>query len=80
MKIEMYELIEKLESGGFLIFSQRRLPDDFGIQFRLTTGQVVNRFDTGTVNVQGANPDPVRKLLGLCRGSNSRFVDCLSPG
>jgi len=80
MTIKLDELIEKLENGGFLIFSQRRLPDDFGIQFRLTTGQVVNRFDSGTVNVQGVNPQPVRKLLGLSRTSNKRFGEPLSPG
>ncbi|HZP44592.1 MAG TPA: TIR domain-containing protein [Candidatus Binataceae bacterium] len=43
---------------------ESRLGNDTGWQIRLKSGQIVNIFDKGTFNVQGKNPEIVRKLMG----------------
>jgi predicted nucleotide-binding protein len=65
LALDKEQLIERLVSGGYAVDQVSRLTNGKGWQVRLSTGQVVNRFDTGTVNVQGANPAPVCELLGL---------------
>src|ERR1051326_4671332 len=57
------ELVAILGGGGYQIKTEERLPNGTGYQIRLATGQMVNLFDKGTWNVQGKNPDPIKKLL-----------------
>ena len=81
LELDQKQLVETLEKGGFTVYWQGRLPNDLGTQIRLKTGQIVNRYDTGTVNVQGRDVAPVRELLGLRRAvSNRPSGECLSPG
>ena len=56
LALDKEQLIKRLESSGYVVDEVLRLANDKGWQVRLSTGQIVNRFDTGTVNVQGTNP------------------------
>ena len=48
-------------NAGYCIDSEARIA--YGAQVCLASGQVINVYDTGTVVVQGVNPDPVRVLF-----------------
>jgi hypothetical protein len=57
------QVVKLLADAGYQITAQRRLPNKLGWQLRLTTGQVVNVYDTGSLVVQGVGPEPVKRLL-----------------
>ncbi|WP_338827671.1 TIR domain-containing protein [Neomoorella thermoacetica] len=61
--MNVQETKQILDQHGFKVQEEKRLPNDTGWQLRLYTGQVVNIFDKGTFNVQGKNPDAVKKVL-----------------
>ena len=44
---------EKRLSEAGIKFQINRLPNDYGDQFRLDNGVIINVFDTGKYNVQG---------------------------
>ena len=54
LALDKEQLVERLESSGYAVAEVLRLASNKGWQIRLSTGQIVNRFDTGTVNVQGS--------------------------
>src|SRR6266568_3011239 len=64
------ELKDRLKAAGLTIKTERRLPNDSGLQIRLSNGAIVNCFDNGTVSVQGKKRDDVEKAIGA-RGSAS---------
>jgi hypothetical protein len=53
----------QLDAYGYCVIAKRPLPDKFGWQIRLATGQVVTIFDNGSLLVEGVNPKPVKLLL-----------------
>jgi predicted nucleotide-binding protein len=68
------EVRERLRGAGYEIAKESRLPNETGDQLRLVSGQVVNVFDKGTVNVQGRDCGPIQEVLaGLTqRGRDPR--------
>jgi len=65
------EALRRLEAGGLAVESKTRLGNDTGYQLRCKTGEIVNVFDKGTVNVQGKNQPQVRQLLGVGDGADA---------
>lgn len=57
------EIKRLLEGNGYTIKEQKRLSNNTGDQLRLSSGQIVNVFDKGTYNIQGKDPERVKKLL-----------------
>jgi predicted nucleotide-binding protein len=64
-----------LKAANHSVSSESRLNNDTGWQLKLTSGQIVNVFDKGTVHVQGRDPGPVQELFtpgpsasGIARG------------
>lgn len=55
----------KLEAAGLIVVKAERLANDAGHQIRCKTGEIVNVFDTGSVQVQGKNRAQTYELLGL---------------
>lgn len=53
-----------LQAAALEIAEERRLPNGVGIQLRLANKGIVNVFDNGTVQVQGAHQDVVQQALG----------------
>jgi len=51
--------------AGFQVASDSRLPNNTGVQLRLTNEAVVNVFDKGTFNVQGRHIEEVQAALGV---------------
>ncbi len=58
------ELKDRLKAAGLTIKTELRLPNESGLQIRLSNGAIVNCFDNGTVTVQGKNRDDVEKAIG----------------
>lgn len=54
-----------IQAGGFQINSEERLPNGTGTKLVLSNGAIVNIYDTGKVNVQGKNQEPVKACLGV---------------
>lgn len=52
-----------LQNGGFQITEEKRAGNNLGTVYKLNNGCIVNCWDTGTVNCQGKNVDPVKVLL-----------------
>ena len=52
-----------VQSAGFVITGEARLPNDTGSQLTLKSGQRVNVFDSGKHHVQGKDPDGAVKTL-----------------
>jgi hypothetical protein len=61
----------KLEAAGLKLRTFGRLANETGYQLHFTTGEIVNVFDTGTVNVQGKNGAQVDQILAGERGSGT---------
>src|SRR2546430_896372 len=59
------EVRHQLKDAGFDVKVEQRLPNGYGSQLRLATGQVVNVWDKGTYNVQGSNCQPVQEALDI---------------
>jgi predicted nucleotide-binding protein len=57
--------LERLKTAGLQINSVERLGNDTGWQIRLSSGAIVNCFDSGNVNCQGRSPEAARAALGL---------------
>lgn len=66
-KLDVEEILQKLESSGSHLKSRDRLPNNLGEQFRFDNGEIVNVYDNGTVDVQGKNREAVMTLLGLTK-------------
>ena len=58
------EVVERLGAAGLELKSRKRLSNDSGDQLRFASGEIVNVFDNGTLQVQGKNRDRVREILG----------------
>ena len=58
------EVVERLGAAGLELKSRKRLSNDSGDQLRFASGEIVNVFDKGTLQVQGKNRDRVREILG----------------
>ena len=54
-----------IQAGGFQINTEDRLPNGTGTKLVLSNGAIVNVYDTGKVNVQGKNQEPVKACLGV---------------
>jgi predicted nucleotide-binding protein len=54
-----------LQAGGFQINGEERLKNGTGTKLTITTGAIVNVYDSGKVVVQGKNQDPVKECLCL---------------
>lgn len=52
-----------LADAGYQVKCEGRLGNDTGIRMDLATGQIVNVYDSGKHNVQGKNPEPIRRIL-----------------
>lgn len=61
MQLEQVRKI--LAENGFVVKSEEALSNGTGTKLKLESGQQVNVFNTGTVNVQGKKPDAVRSLF-----------------
>lgn len=57
-----------LQAGGFLVNGESRLPNGTGTKINVSSGAIVNVYDTGKVVVQGKNQDPVKACLGIQGG------------
>jgi predicted nucleotide-binding protein len=57
------EVKSELVESGYKVVSERRLPNQSGMQLRLATGQTVSIFDTGRLLVQGKESGPIQQLL-----------------
>lgn len=57
------EIRQRLLDQGLKVDSENRLPNDSGTQIRLVNGGIVNCYDTGTFNVQGADQPAVKAAL-----------------
>jgi predicted nucleotide-binding protein len=57
-------VLAQLEAAGLSIKSTERNGNDTGWQIRLTSGAIVNCYDSGNVNFQGRNQDAARAVLG----------------
>jgi predicted nucleotide-binding protein len=55
---------DRLIAAGLEIKTEERLPNDTGLQLRLTNGAIVNLFDNGNIQVQGKNKATVESILG----------------
>ena len=59
-----------LENLGYVLLSSDPMPKTASVQLRFTTGEIVNVFETGTVNAQGQNVEQMKsRLLTLGYGS-----------
>jgi hypothetical protein len=65
------EVAKLLVDAGYQITAQRRLPNNLAVQLRLTTGQVVHIYDTGSVVVQGVGTASVKRALQRFFGANA---------
>jgi predicted nucleotide-binding protein len=54
-----------IQAGGFQINTEDRLPNGSGTKLVLSNGAIVNVYDSGKVNVQGKNQEPVKACLGV---------------
>ncbi|MBO9593351.1 MAG: nucleotide-binding protein [Niabella sp.] len=61
--MDIQELKELLVAHGFLITGEKDISN--GTQLRLSNSAIVNLFNTGKINVQGQNSEPVKHILGL---------------
>lgn len=52
-----------LLNGGFQITEEKRTGNNLGTVYKLDNGCIVNCWDTGKVNCQGKNVDPIKALL-----------------
>ena len=52
-----------LLSKGFQIVEEKRTGNGLGTVYKLSTGCLINCWDTGKVNCQGKNKEPVEELL-----------------
>jgi predicted nucleotide-binding protein len=59
------EVRNLLLEAGIGIVSESRLPNNTGVQLRLSNEAIVNVFDKGTVNVQGKNTEQVQAALRM---------------
>ena len=57
------QALQTLQRAGYVVAGRNAIPNGTGITLRLQTGQIVNLFHTGTVQVQGHKPKAVRELL-----------------
>jgi predicted nucleotide-binding protein len=57
--------LEKLKAASLPVKSEERVGNNTGWQIRLTSGAIVNCYDSGSVTVQGKNPEVARAALGL---------------
>jgi predicted nucleotide-binding protein len=60
-----------LSQKGYSVKEESRLGNDTGTQLRLQSGQIVNVYDSGSINVQGRNPSEIRTLLESVAGTAS---------
>ncbi len=63
MKLE--EVKALLQKAQLPVTSDVRLPNNTGAQLKLENGAIVNVYDSGAINVQGKNPEVVKKALGM---------------
>jgi predicted nucleotide-binding protein len=61
--MEIEQLKEVLAEAGYEVIDEKDL--GHGIQLKLNNGASVNRFNTGTINVQGKNSEEIKGLIGL---------------
>ncbi len=54
-----------LQAAGQHISSESEMGNGLGTQIRLTSGAIVNSYNTGNFNVQGKNQGPVKECLGV---------------
>lgn len=62
------EVRSLLARNGFKVLKEVRNGNGSGNQLRLESGQIVNVYDTGKVDVQGKNPERIRLVLGTATG------------
>jgi predicted nucleotide-binding protein len=58
-------VIAALKEANFVIKSEQRNGNGSGWRIELGTGAIVNCFDSGKINLQGVNVEPVRTALKL---------------
>lgn len=63
--MQLHEIKERLQAGGFQISNESDLANGLGVQLRLQNGAIVNCYHTGNFNVQGKNQDSVKTCLGV---------------
>jgi predicted nucleotide-binding protein len=69
--IKVEEIKRILLEAGYSIIKEERLGNDTGTQLKIATGQIVNIYDKGTLNVQGRNIEQVKILLQASTGSTT---------
>ena len=62
-RVEVGEVLERLEAAGFRMTDRSRLSNDSGDVVRFAGGEVVCIYDSGKVVVQGKNPERVQEIL-----------------
>jgi len=72
-------VVEALEAAGFIVQSQRRLPNNYGDQIVLKMGQVVDVYDSGMLVCNGPNRkvviDACKQLWPQKSGSSFCVID-----
>jgi len=68
--VNIAEVKAKLKSKGYSVAEEKRLGNDAGTRLKIQSGQIVNVYDNGSVNVQGKNPQEIRALLAEESGSS----------
>jgi predicted nucleotide-binding protein len=63
--VDLDEVRRRLAEAGLKIEGEKRLPNEKGTQLRLASKAIVNVFDSGSINYQGTNTEPVKKVLGV---------------
>jgi predicted nucleotide-binding protein len=59
------DVLKKLEASGLILKDKKRNGNDTGFQLRFATGEIVNVFDNGTIDVQGKKQVLTREILGI---------------
>lgn len=57
------QVVRLLQAHGLAVRERSEIPNGTGIALHLTSGQLVNIFETGTVQVQGKNPSVIETVL-----------------
>ncbi len=68
-------VVSLLNQNNILIEEEKRMPNDLGTVLRTYNGCIVNVYDSGKVNCQGKNKEPIEALLKAPASvSNNRKV------
>jgi hypothetical protein len=56
------KMMKNLEAGGFNVVRDTLIANDTGWRLDLDGGAIVNLFDSGSIDVQGRNPEQIQAV------------------